>query len=179
MTHPSPKRIRVRAKTARAPREANAVRKPSQPSGEMRNHHHEPDCPNTCQRCHEAPPQRIVAGLTHLNESSRISMNRPTLRTERAVVHKLNLTVLIDNKLRRSSDGLQGHGGLASDPNPTRSGGSAAHARSPTANSLHATLDRRTLLRLDPMAAPCSRPLGVPPTELPRLCSTRLSRCPA
>jgi hypothetical protein len=33
-------------------------------------------------------------------------MNRPTLRTGRAVVHKLDLTVLIDNKLRRAEQML-------------------------------------------------------------------------
>jgi hypothetical protein len=35
----------------------------------------------------------------------------------------------------------------------------AAHARSTTAKPLHATLARRALLRLDPMAAPHTRPL--------------------
>jgi transposase len=54
----------------------------------------------------------------------------------------------------------------------------AAHARSAPAKPLHATLARRALLRLDPMAAPHPRPLGVSRPELPRFCPTRLPRYP-
>ena len=53
-----------------------------------------------------------------------------------------------------------------------------ADAGSKAAKPLHATLARRTLLRLDPMAAPHPRPLGVPQPELPRLRPTRLPRDP-
>jgi hypothetical protein len=53
-----------------------------------------------------------------------------------------------------------------------------ADAGSKAAKPLHATLARRTLLRLDPMAAPHPRPLGVPQPELPRLRPARLPRDP-
>ena len=54
----------------------------------------------------------------------------------------------------------------------------AAHARSATAKPLQAALARRALLRLDTMATSHTRPLGVPRSELLRLCPARLPRCP-
>ena len=47
-----------------------------------------------------------------------------------------------------------------------------------TAKPLHAAMARRALLRLDTMATSHPRPLGVPRSELPRLCPARLPRCP-
>ena len=49
---------------------------------------------------------------------------------------------------------------------------------SAAAKPLHATLARRALLRLDTMATSHPRPLGVPRSELPRLCPARLPRRP-
>jgi hypothetical protein len=46
-----------------------------------------------------------------------------------------------------------------------------SNARSATAEPLHATLARRAFLRLDPVAAPYPRSLGVPRSELPGLAS--------
>src|SRR5262249_34156109 len=54
----------------------------------------------------------------------------------------------------------------------------AAYARSKTAKPLHASLARRTLLCVDPMAAPHPRPLGVLHPELPRIRSARPPRYP-
>ena len=54
----------------------------------------------------------------------------------------------------------------------------ANHARSATAKPLHATLARRALLRLDPMAAPHPGPVGIPHPKLPRLRPARLPRYP-
>src|SRR5436309_1428903 len=54
----------------------------------------------------------------------------------------------------------------------------AAHARSAKVKPLHATLARRALLRLDSMAAPDPRSLGVPRPEFPRLSPAGLPRYP-
>jgi hypothetical protein len=54
----------------------------------------------------------------------------------------------------------------------------AAYARSKTAKPLHASLAGRTLLCVDPMAAPHPRPLGVLHPELPRIRPARLPRYP-
>ena len=61
---------------------------------------------------------------------------------------------------------------------PTIQSQQAAHARSATAKPLQAALARRALLRLDTMATSHTRPLGVPRSELLRLCPARLPRCP-
>jgi hypothetical protein len=52
------------------------------------------------------------------------------------------------------------------------------NSRVPAAGPLHAALARRTLLRMDTMAASHPRPLGVPHPELPGLFPARLPRCP-
>ena len=54
----------------------------------------------------------------------------------------------------------------------------AAHSRSTAAKPLHAALARRALLRVDTMAAPYPRPVGVSRPELPRLRPARLPRYP-
>ena len=52
------------------------------------------------------------------------------------------------------------------------------HASRSTAKPLQAALARRALLRLDTMATSHTRPLGVPRSELLRLCPAGLHRCP-
>jgi hypothetical protein len=52
----------------------------------------------------------------------------------------------------------------------------AAHARSAKVKPLHAKLARRTLLRLDSMAAPGPHSLGAPRPQFPRLCPACLPR---
>jgi hypothetical protein len=54
----------------------------------------------------------------------------------------------------------------------------AGHARSATANPLHATLAGRALFRLDTMATSHPRPLGISPPQLPWLRPTCLPRHP-
>ena len=58
------------------------------------------------------------------------------------------------------------------EPNET------ADARPAPPATLLAALVGRTLLRLDPVAAPDPRPMGISSRELPWLRSTRLPRCP-
>ena len=76
----------------------------------------------------------------------------------------------LDHALRQ--DGIEMIAPHRSNRNET------ADARSAPTATLLAALVGRTLLRLDPMAAPHPRPLGVSSRELPRLRATRLPRCP-
>jgi hypothetical protein len=54
----------------------------------------------------------------------------------------------------------------------------ASDARSSPPQPIHQTLARRALLRLDSVAAPHPRPMGVSPAKLPRLPPARLPRHP-